>query len=369
MKSVLRIAIGLAALGGFSIVRGQVLLTDDFAGSSLDTSKWTASTRVAGAAVSVNNALVLTDGGSVLTATEFPSQIQIDLLFQFTGSQYDSFKIDTRTNGGLFQNSGEFVNGLRLSIRMMSDPSDSAGTTNNVELDDVQNGSQYVQLGVATVPIYQGQTNFVRIVESISIVNVYINDFTSAAITVADSAAYGNHIGLNNREGAAAGSSVSDGSQVTIKAFSVTATNPHLVNISTRGFVGTGPQIVIGGFVVAGSNPETVLLRGIGPALAQFGVTGTLTTPQLTLFDSTGAVIASNIGWSNSIVTGPSSVNATARMATVTDFSQAGAFHFPAGTADCAMVAVLPPGIYTAQLTGTGSTTGIGLVEAYELSQ
>lgn len=268
---------------------GQLtLLSDDFAGSTLNSSNWIPSTPLPGATVAVYNGLVLTDDGEVLTQSGFPTQIQIDLVFQFTGTQHDSFKIDTRTNGALFETSGQFAQGVRASFRMMSD---TGSTADNVELDDVQEGSQYVQLGIATFPIAQGQTYFVRIIESATSVSIYINDFTNPIITASTTSSYGSQIGFNNREGAAAGSSISEGSQVTIKSVSVSTPSPQLINVSTRGFVGTGAQILIGGFVVSGSTSETVLIRGDGPVLSQFGVTGSLATPQLTLVDITSRCI------------------------------------------------------------------------------
>ncbi len=140
----------------------------------------------------------------------------------------------------------------------------------------------------------------------------------------------------------------------------------RLINVSTRGYVGIGGQTLIGGFVVSGAASETMLLRGDGPTLAAFGVSGSLASPQLVLFDSAGKVIATNTGWGNSPVDGPSTVHATIRQATSVDFAAVGAFGLSSGSADCAMVATLPPGNYTIQVAGVGNTTGIGLVEAYE---
>jgi len=141
----------------------------------------------------------------------------------------------------------------------------------------------------------------------------------------------------------------------------------RLINVSTRGFVGTGGQSLIGGFVVSGTSTETVLIRGDGPALAGFGVSGSLISPQLILFDSSGIAIATNTGWGNPSAIGASTVQATIQAATPFDFSSVGAFALTSGSADCAMVAVLPPGAYTVQVSGVGNTTGIGLVEAYEI--
>src|SRR5208337_5240572 len=60
----------------------------------------------------------------------------------------------------------------------------------------------------------------------------------------------------------------------------------RLINISARASVGTGSNILIAGFVISGNTPEKVVIRGIGPTLSLFGVTGSLATPQLVLYDS-----------------------------------------------------------------------------------
>jgi len=141
----------------------------------------------------------------------------------------------------------------------------------------------------------------------------------------------------------------------------------RLINLSTRGFIGTGSQILIAGFVVSGPAAETVLIRADGPSLASLGVAGSISAPQLTIFDSSGNAIATNIGWGNAPSLGSSTVLATVQQASATSFSEVGAFSLPAGSADCAMVAILPPGNYTAQVSGVDNSTGVGLVEVYEI--
>jgi len=141
-----------------------------------------------------------------------------------------------------------------------------------------------------------------------------------------------------------------------------------LVNISARCFVGTGSEVAISGFVVEGTLPVQLLIRGVGPALAGFGLTGILAQPSIALFDSTNTLIASDTGWGNLLVAGTSAVAATYRQATAADMSSVGAFALAAGSNDSAMVVTLPPGSYTAVVSGVGSTTGTGLAEVYELS-
>jgi hypothetical protein len=123
----------------------------------------------------------------------------------------------------------------------------------------------------------------------------------------------------------------------------------QLANISTRGFVNTGDNVMIGGFIVGGAEPAKVLVRAIGPSLAAFGVQGALPATTLELHDANGAVI-SNEGWRN---TQEADINAT----TIP----------PSNDNEAAILATLVPGNYTAIVRGKNNTTGIGLVEAYNL--
>ena len=138
-------------------------------------------------------------------------------------------------------------------------------------------------------------------------------------------------------------------------------------NISARCFVGTGAAVASSGFVIGGAQPATLLIRGIGPALAGFGLTGTLAAPVLSLQNlSNGSVVATSTGWSNTPVTGTLPAGASVRRATAADMSAEGAFSLTAGSADCAMVVTLPPGSYTAEVSGAGATTGTALAEVYK---
>jgi|CZKI01.1.fsa_nt_gi arabinan endo-1,5-alpha-L-arabinosidase len=133
-----------------------------------------------------------------------------------------------------------------------------------------------------------------------------------------------------------------------------TPATPRLVNISTRAQVGTGGTILIAGFVIGGSTSRTVLIRASGPALAPFGIAGTLPDPQLKLF-SGSAVIESDNGWA-----GNPQISATA--ASVGAF----AWNNPM-SGDSAILVALPPGAYTAQVSGASGDTGVALIEVYEV--
>lgn len=142
------------------------------------------------------------------------------------------------------------------------------------------------------------------------------------------------------------------------------AETQRLVNISTRGMVEAGDGVLIGGFVVRGSTPKKVLVRGIGPRLAGFGVTGALADPRLAVF-SGQTVVAQNDNWST-----PTPVGAGQTPATATELAAVaqtvGAFALGAGSLDAAVLVTLAPGAYTAQVAGAGTTTGVALVEIYE---
>jgi hypothetical protein len=137
-------------------------------------------------------------------------------------------------------------------------------------------------------------------------------------------------------------------------AGNVSAASPRLINLSALTQVPTSSSVLTIGFVVSGTAKETVLLRAVGPGLVGFGVTAPLTTPQLQLIGSGGVVLASNTGWGGS-----------ASLATT--FAQVGAFALSPGSTDSALVASLPAGSYTAQITGAGGATGSVLAELYEV--
>lgn len=143
------------------------------------------------------------------------------------------------------------------------------------------------------------------------------------------------------------------------------AETQRLVNIATRGMVEAGDGVLIGGFVIKGTNPKKILIRGVGPQLGAFGVTGTLADPRLTV-SSGQTTIAQNDNWSI-----PVTVVGGQAPATATEIAAAakavGAFDLTAGSADAAVLLTLPPGVYTAQIAGNGTTTGVALVEIYEV--
>jgi hypothetical protein len=140
----------------------------------------------------------------------------------------------------------------------------------------------------------------------------------------------------------------------------------RLTNISARGTVSSGSGALIGGFVISGNSVKSVLIRGVGPGLAAYGVTDELMDPELSVYDANGNLVAQNLNWANQAVTGPDQATVTSQDITTTDAS-VGAFALSAQDADTALIANLPPGAYTFQVTSVSNATGEALGEVYEL--
>ena len=129
----------------------------------------------------------------------------------------------------------------------------------------------------------------------------------------------------------------------------------QLLNISSRADVLTGDKVAIAGFIVTGAAPKQVIIRGMGPSLAAAGVTGVLTNPMLQLFQGSNA-LATNDNWrTKSDGTNQQSQVQATGLAPANDF-------------ESAIVTTLNPGSYTAILSGKNNTTGIGLIEVYDLA-
>ena len=133
--------------------------------------------------------------------------------------------------------------------------------------------------------------------------------------------------------------------------------NSRLANISSRGFVDTGDDVMIGGFIVGGPSggSASVLVRALGPSLTNSGVADTLTDPFLELHDDNGNTIATNDNWK----TRPDGTSQQAEIQATTIP--------PTNDQESALVRLLPPGNYTAVVRGTNNSTGVGLVEVYNL--
>jgi hypothetical protein len=127
--------------------------------------------------------------------------------------------------------------------------------------------------------------------------------------------------------------------------------NSKLKNMSTRGSVGTGDNVLITGFIIGDVGSGTVVVRALGPSLASYGVSDPLSDPVLTIYDSSGAAIATNDNWQDNVNWINVQRNGLA----------------PPNALESALVLHLPAGRYTATVRGANGATGNALVEAYAL--
>ena len=129
---------------------------------------------------------------------------------------------------------------------------------------------------------------------------------------------------------------------------------PRLVNASARAQVGTGSDLLIVGFVIGGETSKTILIRAVGPSLTALGVSNVLADPKLQLYSGSTRT-RENDNWSTDAV-----ANAAA-------FSKVGAFPLALDSKDAALLVTLSPGAYTARVSDVNGSTGVALVELYEV--
>jgi hypothetical protein len=136
-----------------------------------------------------------------------------------------------------------------------------------------------------------------------------------------------------------------------VEVYDLEGDNPdvELANISTRGKVETGDNVMIGGFIIGGTEPTTVLVRALGPSLTAAGVSGVLEDPVLELHDLNGNTTL-NDNWRSDQA-----------------LAISGSGLAPANDAESVITATLVPGAYTAIVRGNADTTGVALVEVYNL--
>ena len=124
----------------------------------------------------------------------------------------------------------------------------------------------------------------------------------------------------------------------------------QLSAVGTRGFISTGDNVMIAGFILTGNGPASLLIRALGPSLADVGLTGVLPDPVLELHNASGEVIFSNDNWRD---TQEQEIIATG-LAPVDDF-------------ESAMLVMLSPGAYTLVFSGVSGSTGLGFLQTYSL--
>ncbi len=130
-------------------------------------------------------------------------------------------------------------------------------------------------------------------------------------------------------------------------------TKTQSLNESARGFVGTGDKVLIGGVIISGKDQARVVIRAIGPALNGYGLSPVLQNPTLELHGPDGKVIVSQDSYLE---------NSTADAEEIASYGLT-----PTNQNECALIATLAPGNYTAIVRGVNGTTGFGLVEIYKL--
>jgi hypothetical protein len=138
-----------------------------------------------------------------------------------------------------------------------------------------------------------------------------------------------------------------------IAVYEVDAPASPLTNISTRGRVLTGNDVMIGGFVIQGTGSQTVAIVATGPSLAAYGIASPLANPTLTLVRSSDqSVVATNDDWQQ---------HANASQLQAAGFA-------PPNPLESGLYVTVPPGAYTAIVSGVGGGTGVGLIGIYKVN-
>ena len=228
----------------------------------------------------------------------------------------------------------------------------------------VQRGGSTFTLNLATPAVLTAGTYWVEIQANMTYATLGEWGWSNRTVTSNNPAAWqnpGGGLGVCpswSRRGATCGAGPSEPDQMY--RLNGTTNRAQLGNISTRSFVQTGDNVMIGGFIVQGTTPKRVIIRAIGPELSQYGVPNPMADPTLELHDGTGALIASNDNWQTTIIGGIITQDQ------VLDITYTG--HSPGDPNESAILAYLPAGNYTAIVSGVNSTTGVALVEVYDLS-
>ena len=131
-----------------------------------------------------------------------------------------------------------------------------------------------------------------------------------------------------------------------------TASDSRLGNLSTRGNTDTGDNVLIGGIILRGGDPQKIVVRAMGPSLTSKGVSGALVNPTIALHDESGNLLMENNDWRESQ---QAEIEATGIA--------------PDDDRESAIVRTLSPGNFTAIVRGEDGSTGVALVEAYNLGQ
>ena len=299
-----------------------------------------------------------TVGGSVATAGAPPANVIAGNGGNGIGISFGAFGVTGLAIKGnsIFSNGGLGID-LNENGVTLNDVGDADSGTNNLQNFPV----------LSSVTNSGGMTTIAGTLDSIASKTYRIEFFANDAI---DATGFGEgqiFLGFTNASTNASGNAsfnvsfpqIGAGQRVTSTATDpngntseFSGANGQLLNISTRLGVQTGNNVLIGGFIIGGTGNKQLLLRALGPTLTQFGVGGALADPTLELRDGAGALIATNDNWKDT------------QQAAITATGLA-----PPDDKESAILHTFAPGNNTAIVRGKNNTTGVGLVEAYDLDQ
>ena len=262
-----------------------------------------------------------------------------------------NFPLGVDLNGGQLIGNGTFTGPIRNNggivgpghspgkITLTGDYTQGANGTLNIEIGGTTAGTGYDQLVVSGIATLGGTLN----ITAINGFKPTVGDVYTLITAGSFSGSFAT-ININGFTGKI--DSSTNGITLT-----VTTVSSQLLNISTRLNVLTGDNVLIGGFIITGTTPKQVIVRAIGPSLGAFGVVGALADPVLELHLPDSSVVT-NDNWRST------------QEQEIIDSNLA-----PTDDLESAIIATLPPGGYTAILSGNNGGTGVGLVEAYDLDQ
>lgn len=193
--------------------RAQVI-QDDFADTSINTSIWTPSTPFSDSSITETGGnAVFENRGRLLSVAALPQHVLVTGSFAFTGNIHDSFAVLLRTNGVSTNASGEFDTGIRFGFTIEGDTGNTSG---NISIARNDYPSNSANLSTATYAMALNTSYSFLITDDGTNLALYINNYTQPVLTATDSTILGAQLGMYNREGAAAGSSISAGGIVQL---------------------------------------------------------------------------------------------------------------------------------------------------------
>jgi cyclophilin family peptidyl-prolyl cis-trans isomerase len=198
-----------------------------------------------------------------------------------------------------------------------------------------------------------GSSGIAAAFRSVAAFDLPANSLDSAIVRPAPGVAPGGYTVQVTGKGDASGEVIAEIYEASGEAR--TTNTPRLINLSTRAEINANATLAVG-FVLGGQTARTVLVRGVGPSLATFNIPGVMVDPRLELFNnSSGARIAANDDWAGG-----------REIAAASD--SVGAFSLTGGDSkDAVLLLTLPPGPYSARVSGTGGAGGTAIVEVYEV--